>query len=77
MKVTVNEVEAKKDGFKYPVLMQYSAGTPIVLFTSEFSGTVVVAGLGYKIGFTCDRFESCKNTDEWKKFEGTITLEND
>lgn len=77
MKVVVNNVESKKAEIKYPVLMKWNDEDLVVLFVSEFSGTVIVAGLGYKLGFTCDGFESAQCANYWKKFEGAITLENE
>ena len=79
MKVTVNEAEGKKEEIKYPVLMQYVGCTTklVVLFTGETEGVTVVSGHGYAVGHASDQFESSKDTEAWKKFTGTITLEND
>jgi len=77
MKVTLNEVETKNEEEKYPVLMRASDSELVVLFWNGCCGVVIVPGGRWVTGDVYDDFCPAYNTTYWKKFEGTITLEND
>ena len=79
MKVTVKIAEVKNEKTKYPVLMRSNAtGNEVVyLFINNTTGVCVVGDNGFnKVGTYDDDLISATNRDIWKKFEGTITLEN-
>lgn len=77
MKVNVKREEEKvEEGF--PILMEAEGTGLIVLFTSEIVGVVIDVGSSvWSVGEYCDDWFSCYQKMHWKKFTGTITLEND
>ena len=77
MKVTVKcEEEKVEDSF--PILMEAELVGLIVLFTSKNVGVVIDGGSSaWCVGEPYDNTISCYQKRQWKKFTGTITLEND
>ena len=79
MKVIVNGQESREVP-QFPVLMQLVGGKnkgAVVLFLDELEGLALNPITGYIIGQHRTDLISCFNKSVWKKFEGTITLEND
>ncbi len=48
----------------------------MVLFTSEYEGTVVAADDTDRLGEYNDGWVSCKDVKEWEIFTGQVVLEN-
>ena len=78
MKVTV-KCEEEKVEYSFPMLMEAVGTGFIVLFTSETVGVVINKGSSvlWAVGEYCDEWLTCDDKNHWKKFTGTITLEND
>ena len=77
MKVTV-KMEKEKVEESFPMLMGSEGAGLIVLFTSETGGVVIDGGSStWRVGEYCDNWPPCTHGRLWKKFTGTITLEND
>lgn len=61
----------------FPVLMQSVANGYVVMFTGENTGTIVYDPNNfYGLGNYGDDWQEWYKEEYWKKFEGTITLEN-
>ena len=80
MRVTMNREnkEEEKVEYGFPILMEADSTGLLVLFTSETEGVVIDGGSSmWSVGEYCDDWFPCYQKMQWKKFTGTITLEND
>lgn len=77
IEVNVKEKEKTVEKIEFPVLMRSKNLSQIVLFTSKYEGTCLDCGNSYvEIGWSCDRWVSCYDSNSWEKYEGEITLKN-
>ena len=77
IEVNVKENEKTVEKIDFPVLMKSINSGQIVLFTSKHCGCRLHGGdENMDIGWSCDRWESCYDSNTWEKYEGAITLKN-
>ena len=76
IEVNVKEEEKTVEKIDFPVLMRSNL-SQIVLFTSKYEGTCLDSGSSdVEIGWSCNRWVSCYDSNTWEKYEGAITLKN-
>ena len=78
MAIEVTSVVTNKtvEELDFPVLMRSNL-SQIVLFTSKYEGTCLDSGSSdVEIGWSCNRWVSCYDSNTWEKYEGKITLKN-
>lgn len=77
MKVTVTAKQAKQKKFVYPCILEHKSSGLIALMFEPGCGTVLSPGSDrFVIGEMYTSFCDLHAPDEWRVFEGKITLES-
>lgn len=77
MKSEKHKTPIKKEEIKFPALMEHKDGEFVVLFITCHSGIVVDSQYElYKTGDYSSSWRTALDDNEWRIFQGSITLSN-